>query len=296
MEFKTFLKKVVLFILIFGVLNAGLIGAVYIMANNVSFKLPQNKHVLILGDSHTALALNDKYTPEALNMSSEGEAYLYSYLKLKKFLAANKQIDTVLLSYNFLSIYKIKDTWINGPGAIENRISHYASFFGSDEFNIFSTNPDFYIAALRIPIENKRGLFKLIQNKLKLSDLHLGAYVDTKEKKLLTDMRIRDEHGGKQVKPDGFSSYQIDYLQKIVKVCRQKNIKLILLNTPIYPKAMRYYDTTAYYAYYNKYLNDISLWDCHDFDLPPDAFRDVEHLNATGAKQFSIFIDQKLKQ
>ncbi|MEO6151384.1 MAG: hypothetical protein ABIN95_13560, partial [Mucilaginibacter sp.] len=105
MSLNKFVRQLLLFSGLFLLANAMLIAGVCILSNNISFKLPAQKHVLILGDSHTALGINDKYIPQAINMSSEGEGYLYAYLKLKKFLADNEQLDTVLLSFNFNSLY-----------------------------------------------------------------------------------------------------------------------------------------------------------------------------------------------
>ncbi|RYD90104.1 MAG: hypothetical protein EOP54_24490, partial [Sphingobacteriales bacterium] len=280
MELKKFLRQFWIFVLLFLLMNAALIGGICIMSNNISFKLPAKKHVLIIGDSHTALGINDKYIPQAINMSSEGEGYLYAYLKLRKFLAENDQLDTVILSFNFNSMYKVKDEWTVGESYIAGKVPHYLPFFTADEFKLFAANPVFYEAVLEVPVQNKRAVVKLLTNKFTMPDLHIGGYVDSKERKIKKALEVIKEKADAAKRFDGYSVYQEEYLNKIIAACKAADVQLILLNSPIYKEALYAYNQKDFYAYYKKNLANIPMWDYYNMPYDATQFRDTDHLNA----------------
>ncbi|RCH56135.1 hypothetical protein DJ568_05150 [Mucilaginibacter hurinus] len=293
MTAKKFLSQFMLFTALFLVANSLLISAIYYILNKASFQLPTGKNILILGDSHTALGINDKYIPRALNMSSEGEGYLYTYIKLKKFIADNRKLDTVLLSFNFNSVYTEKDEWTIGDEYIVERVPHYFPFLGCREIRLFALKPSFYESLLKIPVKSKRSVFELLTGNFTLADLHIGGYVNNKERKIEKSLAKlnKDPHN---IRFEGYSQYQTEYLNGIVKACDSAGIKLILINMPIFKDAQRFFNKQDYYRYYKNHLSQLTLWDFHDMNIKPESFRDADHLNFYGAKDFSLFIKTKL--
>ena len=88
---------------------------------------------------------------------------------------------------------------------------------------------------------------------------------------------------------------QIDqsFLPEIIRLCKENNIKLILLRTktlrfsrevPEPPALNEYIDGLRSYAHHNGIpLIDFS----HSDRLPPSLFTDINHLNSDGKKVFT---------
>lgn len=97
-----------------------------------------------------------------------------------------------------------------------------------------------------------------------------------------------------------FSDENISYLNKIVDLCNQNNIKLILVKAPtMYPY---WYDEYENYikdfATYNNldYYNLINYIDDIGIDYQYDTYDGGTHLNLTGAEKLSIFFANVLSE
>ena len=78
--------------------------------------------------------------------------------------------------------------------------------------------------------------------------------------------------------------------------CKTKNIKLFLLNTPLHS----IYRSGIPVQYQNELIrflktNQVQTIDLSKFDLPSTSFQpDGDHLNSSGAKKISLYIDSLL--
>ena len=82
---KKFLLRSLFALVVLLAFNVFLIGLTYWVCSKTSFKLDDNKTVLVLGPSYLQAAIDPKYFPEAENVSASGTGKMFSYLKLKKF-------------------------------------------------------------------------------------------------------------------------------------------------------------------------------------------------------------------
>ncbi|MEO6150980.1 MAG: hypothetical protein ABIP28_12510, partial [Mucilaginibacter sp.] len=194
---------------------------------------------------------------------------------------------------NFNSLYKKKDEWTTGDEAIANRVPHYLAFMGCRELGLLALKSVFYESVLKVPVENKRSVFTLLTGKFKLRDMHLGGYVENKEHKIEQALLLLKEKGN-DIKFEGYSDYQIEYLNKMIAACQKAGVKMILLNSPIYKDAQMGYNQKDFYAYYKQHLQHLPFWDFHNMPYESKKFRDTDHLNADGAKEFSLYLKEQL--
>jgi hypothetical protein len=93
------------------------------------------------------------------------------------------------------------------------------------------------------------------------------------------------------------------YLRKLIELCRDRNVELVLIAVPIYDLqtiCAEHYD--AYTAQIRQIADEYGL-SFYDFNLSrseyldiqkPEYFMNFAHLNATGAKLFSSYLDDVL--
>ena len=95
--------------------------------------------------------------------------------------------------------------------------------------------------------------------------------------------------------PNNFrvSQFEKKYLDKIVKLCQDNDIKLILINTPKRNEILSYskYGMKEFYEFYDNYYYNIDFLDFSRFSLPESDYGDFVHLNTLGAKRFSTYLN-----
>lgn len=105
------------------------------------------------------------------------------------------------------------------------------------------------------------------------------------------------DEGGTSLKvdPSYGNRLTLEYLDKMIKLCEERNIKVIALNTPVY-LAWKYEEPQYYYDYLSQKYPDLELWDYLDADIPDDYRRDINHLNKKGAEWFTAIVKERLKE
>lgn len=253
---KIFLRRAFIFFAIpFGVLIVLLFSLNYI--NNkamADYKTNTGVQSLFIGDSHVQCAINPALLTDAVNLSQSSEALLFSYFKIKYILQNNPAIKKIYLGFSYHNISTYTDEFT----------------FGKYAYDVASRY--FYI----LPLEQKKEIIKhnikqlpkflgkliingsntLIQKQENYS--FLGAYKNEYKNVIASkqsmDYRISLQfyENGKQ---RGFSAVNMGYLYKIILLCKEKNIELVLLKTPLH----NYYKSKIPLTFTEKYDSLISL-------------------------------------
>jgi hypothetical protein len=289
---KKFLVAIVKIFVLNVLLWTLLLGGTYYIVSSASFRLPEEKDVLVIGDSHTECAIDDSIFSRAFNISQSGTAYLYSYVKLKKFLEVNPRIHTTFVSFHGESIRKALDEWTVGDKFIFKYLPSHISLFSRKELAALARESSFYSAIMKVPFYRTRAILKFIlYRSLTFSDLHIGGYVKLHRDKLQKDIELTENNmaAGTNEGGDEYSTYQLAYLLQIVALCREKGVEVILFNPPTYHPA-RYGNLPALAHFYNTYFPGVKYLDYSDFSLPGDAYSDIGHLNFKGATIFSHWL------
>jgi hypothetical protein len=258
--------------------------------SHASFKLPEDRTILVVGDSHSECAINDDIFTHGVNVSQMGNAYLYSYVKIKKFLEENTRIDTILLSFHYIILTKEFNSWVDSDIVLPQ----YFTLYTADEWLIYIKNPAFFKSLFKFPVSNVNNLLKfVITGQLTYKDLYIGGYQRLDRDKLKEDID-RQNNDSLEINEE-YSWYQLHYLLKIVDLCSKKNVELILFNSPIYDSA-KYGANDNLLKYYNIYLRGIKYMDYSDFPLPEFGYGDISHLNYKGAEIFSHYLEKHYQE
>jgi hypothetical protein len=95
-------------------------------------------------------------------------------------------------------------------------------------------------------------------------------------------------------------SLDLKYLKKIINLCKLNNIECILLTTPIHVKAFEKYNNLEEMFLFidtfvckekRKYISNERLFDCSE----DKYFKDINHLNKSGAKLYSMNLAKFIK-
>lgn len=265
--------------------------------NVMSFKnklLKDNKNteVLILGNSHTMVGVDPEVLSyKSINIANDSRKLITDYYILKKNIDNLKDLKAVIFPISYYTFF------INKLSENEKRV--YFNFYNLDEYNqgivknrIIGNMPlkehfnnvlfDFNGRKNFTSKGKKRSTTSYIFNK-KLIKHRIGE----------VDGKILD---GEAIKEN------IHFLNKMIKLCDVKEVKLFILLPPYHPDFNKF-GGSLYTSNVEKIVIRIVdktsavLIDSKHFDLDQSKyFNDVDHLNDNGAYVLTKKIDSMFKK
>lgn len=294
---KKFISTSLVFVFLFYIF---LIIAFYSTNNIVdkksSFKLESNINSIILGHSNSECAFNDSIINNFKNLSQSGESYFYTYQKLKMVLPENEQIKTVYIEFTNSQIFKDKNEWIWGNKHMSYRYPIYAPIIDfSDNFLLAKNNLSAYQRSVSSAL--KLNIKRITNNNYEIMD-ELGGYLylvrDKTDSLINEHNKIRSEI--KKTKDFGISNSNIIYLEKIINLCKNNDINVVLVRSPQHKYLDDLKNETQFLILKDSLFSKIDFFDFNDFSLRNDEFGDFGHLNYRGAYKFSNWFNNLLEK
>lgn len=257
-----------------------------------NYKLSPDVNKLAIGDSHIRSSVNDSLLNNTKNVGLTCESFIYTFYKLKTLLKNNPKIDTVLLGASYHNFSVFYDDWTYSHAIL---------------FRYFYTLPLKAKYELLKKINFAKFIYYSVQNgTISLfsepgKNEWLGAYENGRTNKVITEQSINKGiriQYYRNEKETGFSNINIRYFLEIVNLCREKNITLIILNTPIYDKykdkiPMKFRD--KYYSLIKD--NHLNLIEFDGLSLEPgDFYPDGEHVTESGALLVTNYLKKYLSE
>lgn len=235
-----------------------LISVRYSTMHSLSWKISPQKHILFMGASHISRGINDGILESAINFSSPSERYMFTYIKLKKLLAVNHQIDTCYLECAPTDLWEHTDDKYFNKNEQAFFLPLYWAFFSEENWKIYEICKSQVFGTIVSTIYKPQYF-------LKTHIWHdLGSYVgDTNNKQ---EMDRREVTEDKITKGKYGHKINFYYLRKIVELCKQQNVKLYFLYCPVY-RPEYYYDQKAYYQSYQEHFSDVELLDYSHYPM-----------------------------
>ena len=293
---KRFLLKLIIFALIVILIFTGLV----LSSNSLISKrrgqlltLSDDIYYVFAGNSAVECAVNDTLVKHSINIAESGEAYLYSYAKIKALVETNKQLKAVFLGYSFADLLLEKEeSWVFSDEFIIEKVQYYNYLLGPSERNLmFSNNPRAYFMGLLKSIFNNVSSALQAKHEPKSPGqlIKFGGYKYLVRDKLQADPGLDLNNRG----PVKRSTQQERYLKMISEFCRLHSISLILFTTP---KHKSYNDNLnnanlQLWLDVRNSLDADSLLNLSRYTLPDSCFGDLSHLNYMGANQFSRYLN-----
>ena len=213
------------------------------------FKTPQTNRIPFLGDSTGKASINTKIATQYENYSQGGEAYLFTYFKLKQLIKTQK-VDTVLINLSPSNL--INNEFESASSEWRERYLPLVDVEGQKD--LFFANPNIYIKSwIILGKENLR----LLKN----DTISFGGYT--------ANIKNYDENYYKPKEETHIPIYQTKYLDKIVKLCKEQNIHLVFVNLPKYIHDKNYpkYNRKEFLEFYYKNYSNIDFIDISDFNF-----------------------------
>jgi len=291
---RLFLKYSSRFLIFFFTISLLIVIGNYWLIKSTPINFSSKKNILFLGDSAPECAINDKIFKRSVNFSAPAESYYYSYLKLKKILETKQVIDTIFLSFSPHNIFD--NNWFASQSNIQHNFCRYYPFMNIYDFRfLLESHPKSVIYSLRpIVLQFLKNIFRKItgDHVLQLggfTSLDLDRLEDAlqslKDGKAIKDFRLP-----KDLYP---TNVEIVYINKILQLCNEKQVKLILINLPKRVELLRHkrYGVEEFQKAYNTEFSQLDYFDFSSMSMEDEMYADLLHLNKEGSSYFSNFLE-----
>lgn len=241
-----------------------------------------DKHILFIGDSHIEVSVNDNLNNHFFTFAQSGDNYLYTYIKLKKFLKDNPQFDTIYLGIDYHNIDKTADEWYSNQSYLDYKLPLCFPYISSTELQtLFSINPIGFIKSVPylFSIPETEGKTRLIKK--------YGSFLPVDS--TISKTKINEKYISNY--NNMVSEVQLLYLGKIKEYCDLKSKKLILITTPIHHSVQRNEILENIIDHYIK-INDIDYLNFRELNISDDFYADRFHLNQKGSIYFTNYLDK----
>jgi hypothetical protein len=283
---KSFLKRTGIFLFILLLLFVSAFGVMDYLVNQRfdSYRVDPKITVAFMGDSHPQCAVNDAFLPNARNFAQAAEASYYTYFKMKALLENNPSIKKVYLGLGYHNISTHYDQYIYGSHAKDIAARYFFILPLKEKLSILAHNPKDAIDLLENSWSNGLKNQKLDNAENTILGHYENFFVNVAARKSSIDKRLKlqfTENGRLR----DFSEFNIDYFEKMVNLCRSKNVELVIINTPVHP----YYKSkipVKFRARYDEILNKnhLELFSFDALTLNDSAYvPDGDHISAKGA-------------
>ncbi|WP_420316806.1 hypothetical protein [Ekhidna sp.] len=276
---KLFLRKIIM-------LSSILMVCVLVLffLNRLVFEsicLPKKSYnTLIVGDSRAEQGINPGILRSSINVSMGGDAYYYTFKKLKMYHNWNGELDTVVVSFAGHNIRQgVIDHWLLDEEHLL-RLKYYMPFITRYDVMFWLQNkPKALVKQFYAQLGN-------IPYYLAKQDRSLGGFIPNRKdylKRTIEQYEYPDN--------DNVSSLHLEILKEIVDYCHSNEIVIIFLNTPVHPILQREQIITL--SVHKEYFQEVPYINLSSFAMDEKYFADTGHLNAEGATLLSHYINER---
>jgi hypothetical protein len=293
---KLFLKVNFFLILSVLIFLSGYILILRKKNNLLSFELSKNVNYVFLGHSHSSSAYNDSIIDHSKNISEGGEAYIYTYFKLKNLIKDNKRKDLIyFIEFSNNQIDSSMNRWFFKEPFISDKLPRYSTII---DFKGYST------LIINNPVDVINSMFLSFNLNLKDIEEHktnvintLGGFSSKNRSLIKEDVtpKINLTRENLDSKNYNVSNTSIFYFKKIISLLNKSKVNFFIIRTPIhYESEFRKNEKT-----YQKIITDLNIRnkyiDLGNLFLPNKFYYDHLHLNIDGANFYSKLFNKLLK-
>lgn len=283
---KKFLISTGVFLLVaIIVLAATYFSLLYMIRNKAEFKIRESTSYIVLGPSHSACSFDDNYIGNLENFSMSGESYCYAYIKLKKLLEANQGIKTAVVELSNQFIYDSEE-WLWSGKYLHYHYVTFAPFFTYDDNRIL------FKGHLKELLGSYPFIVKFTAKNILKKDYEYAYKTGGHE---IQNRVIVKGNQYKDINP-GPLNVNLAFLDKMVECCRESNVQLVFLRSPLHHDFVYWQTETEFQQIRKERYGDVPFLDFGNFIIDDEFFADYQHLNQNGAELFSKTIDRIIKE
>ena len=301
---KTFIKQFLFFLIPLLIIAVTFELVLRQIPNDYEFKNAQLElekesiNTLILGSSHSMYGFDPKYfTEAAYNLGHVSQTIDLDYYLLKKYIKTLPKLETVVVRLSYTTLHEQID---GGPESW--RLKDYNLYYNLDVSNKLKYDSE----VLSVKLKNNISRFKdyyLYHDKMITVEKSGWAFFD--EEHVDESIDVLGVFAAKKhtAKDNALVNENIEFLDKLVELCNEEGVKVLLVTLPAHKSYRENLSesqletvVSAGDKMQKKYANCMYLNLLQDHNFIDEDFYDADHLNSTGSKKLSLFIDRLISK
>ncbi|MEY2938718.1 MAG: hypothetical protein RL062_1307 [Bacteroidota bacterium] len=248
--------------------------------------LPEQKHRLMVGNSHPECALMEGEEWPWINLGKSGECYYYSFPKVKWLIENNPQIEEVWIDLSPNQFMPHMHEWIHDEEHVQRAFLSYAHLLDfSWNVDALSSFPQLTLSTKMEQMQRFLGAMIKPNWELNREDLKWGGF-----KKLMGNKESFEnpDHQGGALQPDPENWKAI---KEFCDWARDHQIEVHAIVCPHFTKETN--DDTENKVFQFCQSNELAISHYHKIKFPSSnqpLFYDDSHLNQNGALIYSTII------
>lgn len=259
---------------------------------NANFVLKDNPKYIVVGHSHPECAFNDSLIEDFKNLGESGEAYFYTYFKVKKVLEQNPNIETVFIDFSNNQLIEKANLNIWSEKYILNRYVKLSPFMSFYEKKILINN-NFYSFLKSISYIGQNRIAEISTNNYDYTK-RVGGYRHLEVNKI--DSLLKTDLVNIKKNYSNSSNINISYLNKTIKLCKQYNKEVVLIRSPVHNLYSVNENDSLLLHIKDSLFKENLFFDFSNFPLLDSEYADFGHLNYRGANKFSVWFNAFIKE
>jgi hypothetical protein len=297
---KKFLKQACVFLIPLIILGVTFEVALRQIPNDYDFKYSQIDlekefvKILILGSSHSMYGFNpDFFKEKAYNLGHVSQTIDLDYYLLEKYIKVLPKLETVIVRLSYTTMHEQIKT---GPESW--RLKDYNLYYN---LNV-SNNLKYKSEGLSVKLKNNLSRLKnYYLDQDKMIQVETSGWAFFKEERTINSIKQSGTIIAKRhtIKDDALVDENIEFLDKIMKLCKNEGVKVLLVTLPAHKSYRANLDkhqlnivVSAGERMKQKYNNCSYLNLLEDDNFNGEDFYDADHLNRKGAKKLSVLVDR----
>lgn len=301
---KRFLKHTVLFLIPVLIIMIAMEVALRHIPNDYDLKNTQialkkeSIKTLILGSSHSLYGFNPEYfSEETYNLAHLSQTIDLDYLLLKKYINELPKLKTVVIRLSYTTLHEqlneSTESW---------RQKDYNLYYNLNVSNTLKLHSEVLSVKLKNNLKRLKSYYLEHEESISIINSGWAFFEDSHAMKSIEELgfTVAKKHTAKD---NNLVLENIEFLEKIVKLCNEHSVNLILVTLPAHKSYRDNLETSQLemlvsagekmkMKYSNcNYLNLLEVDNFTETD-----FYDADHLNTNGAKKLSILINDFIMQ
>lgn len=296
---KKFLKQTCFFLVPLIIIGVTLEVALRQIPNDYEFKNSQIDlekefiKTLILGSSHSMYGLNPEYfTEQAYNLGHVSQTIDLDYYLLEKYIKVLPKLKTVIVRLSYTTMHEQIKT-----GAESWRLKDYNLYYNLNVSNALKYESEGLSVKLKNNLTRLKDYYLDHKKMIKVETTGWASFEEEHAMRSIETVGpiVAKKHTAKD---DMLVEENLQFLDKLVKLCDDEGIKVLLVTLPAHKS---YRDNLEKHQlevvvsagekmkkkyHHCRYLNLLK-----DDDFKDEDFYDADHLNRDGAKKLSILVD-----
>ena len=283
---KRFLIRFALFTSCCGAFLLMLLGGTCFYLNRKgTFALRKASHRILVGHSHAECGVNDSLIKDLTNCAKSGESYFYTYQKVKKLIEHNPQLQTVFIEFSNKQVSEVADNWISKTEFMTGKYLIWAPFLDfNQQIFLWKKNPT---GMLNVSAKEIFSNLTLIAKRDLDYTRQFGGYLAVNRTMPESESRVAEVY-----KKDILATENLLYLERIVQLCKDAKKQVYLIRCPVFKRAYQLPNEKGFQTIRNDRFSEVPFLDFNTFPLLYSDMADRWHLNYTGARKFSSFLER----